>query len=386
MLTFYYICLGLVHLTIGAQSTPIGDLLPPPDNVKFIFVGFRHGNRNPANFFKGDTSYKDWAWEGASQLTNIGKRQAYTLGQFLRNRYGKLVPDEFYPAKVKAYSSSAERCQQTLQSCMAGFFPPKGRAVWNPALIWTPIPYEISDPLLRMYNVKCPHYTEAYQGISDDTDKAANAWLKNDMALVDYIAKNAGFNQSLSDMGDAADNIGNMKLFGVPLPGWVTNPTLAGYPPKDMAAAIQSFAEAHQILCADDSECARIMSGMWLDNIIQTLQSIKNGTLKDRVANFYAAHTETVLSLIRLMKTEGVSETPTSAGLILEYTDTPAPAVRFIFHEPDPTNPDKRLAELKLFPYCNGQQWCALDTFIENVKGPSFSDWQAACKLPKCPI
>jgi len=130
MLTFYYICLGLVHLVLGAQWSPpppttTSEHLPPPDNVKFIFVGFRHGNRNPGNFFKDDTSYKQWAWEGASQLTNIGKRQAYTLGQFLRNRYGKLVPDEFYPAKVKAYSSSAERCQQTLQSCMAGFFPPK---------------------------------------------------------------------------------------------------------------------------------------------------------------------------------------------------------------------------------------------------------------------
>jgi len=190
----------------------------------------------------------------------------------------------------------------------------------------------------------------------------------------------------LSDLGDVADNIGNMKMFGIPLPEWVTKPTLAGYPPKDMAGAILSFAEAHQVLCANDSECARIMAGMWLDQIIQTLQSIKNGTLKDRVANFYAAHTETVLSLIRLLKAEDVAETPTSAGLILEYTDTPAPAVRFIFHEPDPNNPDHRLAEVKKFPYCDGQQWCNLDTFIQNVKGPSFSDWQTACKLPKCPI
>lgn len=152
-----------------------------------------------------------------------------------------------------------------------------------------------------------------------------------------------------------------------------------------MAAAVASFAEAHQILCANDSACARIMSGLWLDQIIQTFQSIKNGTLKDRVANFYAAHTETVLSLIRLIKADGVAETPTSAGLILEYTDTPAPSVRFIFHEPDPANPDVRLAEVKTFSFCSGKEWCDLDTFVQNVKGPSFSDWQVACKLPKCP-
>lgn len=360
--------------------------LPSANNVKFIIVGFRHGNRNPGQFLKNDTSHEQWAWEGASQLTNIGKRQAYTLGQFLRKRYGSLVPAEFSPSKVKAYSSSAERCQQTLQTCMAGLFPPTGRAVWNPALLWTPIPYEINDPLLRMYNVKCPHYTEAYQGISDDNDKAAYEWLNRDKKLVDYIAKNSGLNASLSDLGDVADNIGNMKMFNVPLPNWVTNPTLEGYPPKDMAKAINSFAEAHQILCANDSECARIMAGMWLDQIVQTLLAVKNGTIKGRVGNFYAAHTETVLSLVRLIKAEDVAETPTSAGLILEYTDTPSPSVRFIFHEPDPTNPDHRLAEIKHLPYCAGKEWCELDTFVQSVKAPAFSDWQTACKLPKCPI
>jgi len=184
-----------------------------------------------------------------------------------------------------------------------------------------------------------------------------------------------------------ADNIGNMKLFGAKLPDWVTNPTLPGYPPKDMFKAIMSYAEAHQILCANDVKgCARMMSGLWLDQVINTLQSIKNGTLKGRLANFYAAHTETVLSLIRLMKAEKVPENPTTAGLILEYTDTPAPAVRFIFHEPDPKNPDIRWAELKNLPYCAGQQWCPLDTFIQNIKDTSFSEWQPACQLPKCPV
>jgi len=370
----------------GASAASTNDL-PPPDNVKFFIVGFRHGNRNPAQWLKGDTTHTTWAWEGGSQLTNIGKRQAYTLGQFLRKRYGKMIGDEYYPDQVKAWSSSAERAQQTLQSCFAGFFPPRGRSVWNPALIWTPIPYEINDPLLRMYNVKCPHYTEAYQGISDDNDKATREWLGRDPALNQYISKNSGLNASLSDLADVSDNIGNMKLFGATLPDWVTKPTLAGYPPKDMFAAVMSFAEAHQIICAADSECARMMAGNWLDNVIETLQSLKNGTLKvgTRLAQFYACHTETVLSLIRLMKAEDVPDNPTTAGLILEYTDTPAPAVRFIFHEPDPNNPDVRFASLKELPYCKGQQWCPLDTFISSIKAPSFADWQGACKLPKCP-
>jgi prostatic aicd phosphatase len=297
-----------------------------------------------------------------------------------------LISTEFFPNQLKAWSSSAERCQQTLQSVMSGFYTPQGRSIWSSTLKWQPVPYEISDPLLRMYNVKCPHYTTSYQPISDDTSRAAYEWLTKDKELVRYIARNSGLNASLSDIADVADNIMNMKMFNVPLPRWVTNPTHPGYPPKDMAKAIISFAEAHQILCANDTECARMMAGLWLDNIIQTLKQLRDGSLKGRMANFYAAHTETVLSLIRLMKTDGVHDTPTSAGLILEYTDVPTPSVRFIFHEPDPENPDVRLAELKSFPYCPNQQWCNLETFIQNVRQTSFSDWQAACKLPKCPI
>jgi len=358
--------------------------LPAPDNVKLNLVGFRHGNRNPAQFLKNDKTHETWAWEGASQLTSIGKRQAYSLGQFLRKRYGKVIQDDFFPAQVKAYSSSAERCQQTLQSVMAGFFPPSSRALWNTALPWQPIPYEINDPLLRMYNVKCPQYTTAYQGISDDNAEACSSWLNKDKDLVQYISKNSGLNASLSDLADVADNIGNMKMFNAQLPDWVTNPSLPGYPPKSMFDSVLSFAEAHQVICANDSECARMMAGLWLDQVITTLQQKRDGKLKDRTGHFYAAHTETVLSLIRLLKAKDVKENPTSAGFILEYTDVPVPAVRFIFHEPDPTKPDARLAEIKELPYCSGKGWCPLDTFVSNVKAPSFNNWQAACKLPSC--
>jgi len=152
-----------------------------------------------------------------------------------------------------------------------------------------------------------------------------------------------------------------------------------------MYDSVASFAEAHQIICAADPECSRLMAGLWLDQVITTLKQKRDGKLKARVGHFYGGHTETVLSLIRLMKTKDVPECPTTGGFILEYTDVPQPAVRFIFHEPDPNNADVRLAEVKELPYCSGQDWCPLDTFISNIKAPSFSDWQAACKLPKCP-
>lgn len=384
----------LLPASYAAAETPLvghsrdkkGDPLPSADRVKLIIVGFRHGNRNPAQFLKNDTTHSLWAWEGESQLTSIGRRQAYSLGKFLRQRYARLIPDEFTPAQVKAYSSSAERCQMTLQTALAGVFPPAtGRSKWNARVSWQPIPYEINDPLLRMYNVKCPQYTTAYQGISDDNAPDARAWLNRDPKLAKYIAEKSGFNTSLSDLGDVADNIGNMQMNNVPLPSWVTKPTIPGYD-RGIYANIMQYAEAHQILCADDAECARMMAGLWLDQIITTLQQ-KGGKLKDRKAHFYAAHTETVLSLMRLLKVMDVTETPTSAGFVLEYTDDPAPSVRVLYHEPNPTNPDEREVAVKYMRFCGVQSaWCPLKTFVESVKQPAFSEWQTACKLPRCVV
>jgi len=370
----------------GRKASHSAEHLPDADGVTLVIVGFRHGQRNPTQFLKNDTTHEKWAWEGLSQLTTIGKRQAYSLGKFLRTRYDHLIDRAFFPAEVKAYSSSAERCQQTLQSVMAGFFEPKGRSMWNDNLAWQPVPYEINDPLLRMYNVKCPHYDEVYNGIRDDNIPAAADWLRREKNLTDYIAKHSGLNASLSDLADVADNLFSMKLRNAPLPNWVTKPTLPGYPPKDMYKQIMKFAEAHQIMCADDLPCARIMSGLWLNQILETLKSKAAGKLNARHGIFYAAHTETVLSLIRLLKAEGVEETPTSAGFIIEMTDRPEPAVRFIFHEADPENPDKRLAEIKRLHYCKRNQWCPLEQFVKHVQAHAFGDWNTACHLPKCPV
>ena len=101
----------------------------------------------------------------------------------------------------------------TLQTAMAGLWPLKARAKWNDKLDWQPIPYEINDPLLRMYNVDCPQYKTVYQPISDDNCPACREWLARDKDLAAYIAKNTGFNVSLSDLGDAADNIRNMVVY-----------------------------------------------------------------------------------------------------------------------------------------------------------------------------
>jgi len=189
----------------------------------------------------------------------------------------------------------------------------------------------------------------------------------------------------LSDLADAADNVQSMILNKVdPMPDWIEHPTLEKYTKEQMIKEIISFAEAHQIQCAEEKECAKAMAGLWLNQIIDLLNQRKDkaGKLKDRKAHFYACHTETVLSLMKLLKMN-VSETPTSAGLLLEFKVEPA-SVRTFFHEPDEHDPTVRKAHKVELPYCAGQDWCPLDTFVKSVSDASFSNWQEYCKVPAC--
>lgn len=69
------------------------------------FQGFRHGDRNPSDFLPDDPNKGTWGFEGAAELTNIGKMQAYTLGKMLRERYSKLLDPHFFPKEVSYHNN-----------------------------------------------------------------------------------------------------------------------------------------------------------------------------------------------------------------------------------------------------------------------------------------
>ncbi|KAK5980500.1 hypothetical protein GCK32_017196, partial [Trichostrongylus colubriformis] len=126
-------------------------------HTKLVLWGTRHGNRNPERILVMNPAR--WGFEGSTELTSFGKRQALGLGRELRRFIGDLVDGNYLPKQAKYYSSSANRCQMTLQVVLAGFYNPTSWADWEKSQFdfWSPVPYTIDDPLLRMYSVKdCP--------------------------------------------------------------------------------------------------------------------------------------------------------------------------------------------------------------------------------------
>ncbi|KAK6050911.1 histidine acid phosphatase [Cooperia oncophora] len=252
-----------------------------------------------------------WGFEGDTELTSFGKRQSLGLGREMRRFVGDLVNENYLPNQAKYYSSSANRCQMTLQVALAGFYTPTAWADWNKSQFdfWSPVPYTIDDPMLRMYSVKdCPVSDQAWKPISDDTLpdlkppplhhattsrsllRSASGWKAKKIirGLLNYIAKNTGWSPTISSAADLADNIIEMDLYKSPYPSWISKPTLRGYNAASFKKAVLSFSSGilydnsnpekiHQIRCAEYAPCRNIMGGVWLKNLLDSIRSAIKG-------------------------------------------------------------------------------------------------------------
>lgn len=77
--------------------------------------------------------------------------------------------------------------------------------------------------------------------------------------------------------------------------------------------------------------------------------------LSDGKAHFYAAHAETVLSLIKLMEMN-VSETPISAGVIIDYEPNSDNLIMRLAHKSDPLFCEHQIAVHRIDSYMESKQ------------------------------
>lgn len=104
--------------------------LPPTstDSSKLLFVAelCRHGDRTPLVEFPSDALPVSRWPEGVGQLTAIGQRAHYELGQRLRERYVEtgFLSSSYSAREIYIRSTDIDRTLMSAQSQMAGLFPP----------------------------------------------------------------------------------------------------------------------------------------------------------------------------------------------------------------------------------------------------------------------
>lgn len=118
----------------------------PNSTLKCVQVVWRHGDRNPYEIWPTDQQNGAESWpEGLGELTKEGIRQMFDLGQLFHDQYSFLLNFTWNPDYVKFYSGESNRTIASAQALTVGMFPPVERQIWNPDLLWLPIPIHSRD-------------------------------------------------------------------------------------------------------------------------------------------------------------------------------------------------------------------------------------------------
>lgn len=139
--------------------------------------------------------YKDESfWDnGFGALSNLGKKQQFELGKYLRARYQKLIGEHYSPKKVYIRSTDEERNLQSAAANAAGMFPPTGDEVWNKDLNWNPIPIHtvpLNDDYLLNSFVPCPRFDQMFRLRMESHE--IKSLLENHTELVEFMERGSG--------------------------------------------------------------------------------------------------------------------------------------------------------------------------------------------------
>ncbi|XP_072749915.1 venom acid phosphatase Acph-1-like [Anoplolepis gracilipes] len=309
--------LGIAFILYVGLFTTLGTCiltLPGSTKMRLVSAVFRHGDRSvdtvhsesyPNDPYGNYTYYPD----GSGQLLNVGKYRAYQFGKMLRTRYNRFLGNLYYQPNIYAHSSPIVRTKMTLQLVLAALYPPANIQIWNPLLSWQPMDF-FFEPSYQdniMIPFACPVYIRLYNDIKNSAEVKAKVAEYAD--IMRELSKYTGTNiTSPFDM---------MLLYGtliaessaeLRLPEWTK-----GIFPNKLVNAV-----ALQFELFSYGKLNRINGGVLLRKIINDMNGVINGTLKDRKINLFSGHDLNVAAMLNALNLFDNTIPPFTSSVIIE--------------------------------------------------------------------
>uniref|UniRef100_A0A8D1U4F3 acid phosphatase n=2 Tax=Sus scrofa TaxID=9823 RepID=A0A8D1U4F3_PIG len=346
------------------------DLGVEPKELRFVTLVFRHGDRSPIETFPKDP-IKESSWpQGFGQLTQLGMEQHYELGEYIRKRYEKFLNESYKHEQVYVRSTDIDRTLMSAMTNLAGLFPPEGISIWNPNLLWQPIPVHTvplsEDQLLYLPFRNCPRFQELESETlkSEEFQKRLHPYKD----FIENLPKLTGYHgQNLFGIwSNVYDPLFCELVHNFTLPSWAT---------KDAMTKLKEISELSLLSLYGihkQKEKSRLQGGVLVKDI---LSHMKNATQPSnrRKLIMYSAHDTTVSALqMALDVYNGILPPYASCHLMELYFEKGEYFVEMYYrnetwHEPHPLT----------LPGCTPS--CPLKKFAELVAPVIPQDWSAEC-------
>ncbi|XP_004692250.1 PREDICTED: prostatic acid phosphatase [Condylura cristata] len=307
--------------------------------LKFATLVFRHGDRSPIQTFPNDP-IKESSWpQGFGQLTQVGMQQQYALGEQIRRRYGLFLNESYKREQVYVRSTDVDRTLMSVMANLAGLFPPQDSSIWNPRLLWQPIPVHTvplsEDRLLYLPFKHCPRFEEL--------EKETLTSMEFQERLLPYKG-----------------------IHNFTLPSWATEDTMTKLKELSELSLLSLYGVYKQ------KEKSRLQGGVLVKEIIDQMKRATQPANRRKLV-IYSAHDTTVSGLQMALEVYNGLIPPYASCHITElYLDNGSYFVEMHYlnetqHEPYPLT----------LPGCTHS--CPLTKFVDLVDPVIPQDWSTEC-------
>ncbi|NP_001121203.1 lysosomal acid phosphatase S homeolog precursor [Xenopus laevis] len=284
--------LGLIALLVVLLFSAVP--LAQSRELRFVTLVYRHGDRSPVHGYPTDV-HKESVWpQGYGQLTQVGMKQHWDLGQELRARYKGFLNESYNRHEIYVRSTDVDRTLMSAEANLAGLYPPEGPQIFNPNITWQPIPIhtipESEDQLLKFPISPCP----AYVKLQEETRQSAEYinMTTTYKAFLQMVANKTGLSDcTLESVWSVYDTLFCEKTHNFSLPTWATADVLS------KLNKLKDFSFVFLFGVHERVKKARLQGGVLVDQILKNMTAAANNASNGLKLLAYSAHDSTLGAL-----------------------------------------------------------------------------------------